>query len=115
MALFYSKVGATTFQPEKNGSLSKEKGTYLDYSILSKHGLEAPHLQTHVLSELSHMSEHFPARFGLVDAKLSSQGAHPRLPIIDQAQPIFSRCTALCCSSETSISGTEQYVKGTLA
>jgi hypothetical protein len=40
----------------------------------NKGGHKAPHLQTHVSSKLRHVSEDVPSRFGLVDAKLSSQG-----------------------------------------
>jgi hypothetical protein len=42
---------------------------------------EAPHVYTRDSDKLGHLSEYVTARFGLVDAKLSSQRDHPGLPI----------------------------------
>jgi hypothetical protein len=61
----------------------------LGYSIVSKHRYKAPYLQTHVISKLGHVSEHVATGFGLVDAKLSFQGAHPGHSIIAQLRPVF--------------------------
>jgi hypothetical protein len=72
----------------------------LGYSISSKLGNEALCLQTRDLSKLSHVSEYVPSRLSLVDTKLSFQEAHPGLPAIAQAGPIFIlyiHGTALCC------------------
>jgi hypothetical protein len=64
--------------------LKREIGAYLGYPILSTRGHKAPHLHTRVPGILSHVSECVPTRFGLVDARLSSQGAHPGLLIMAQ-------------------------------
>jgi hypothetical protein len=78
--------------------LYKGKGTYFwGYSILNEHGHEDPHLQKRVSNKMSHVAEHVPARLGLVDAKLNSQGAKPGLSNIVQAWPIFIQGTVLCC------------------
>jgi hypothetical protein len=63
--------------------------------------LQSPTFQTNVSSKLIHVSEHVPTRFGLVDTKLSSQGAHPNLSNVAEAQPTFLHGTALCCRAET--------------
>ncbi len=66
-----------------------------------------------VLSKLSHVFEHIPTRFGLVNAKLSYQEDRPGLPIIAQAQPIFIHGTTLClcCQAKTYSRSTHLFLE----
>jgi hypothetical protein len=79
---------------------------------LRKHGHEAPHFQTHVLSKQTEPCVRAcPARFGFVDAKRSSHGAHPDLPNIPQVSHIFIHGTTLCCWAEIYSHRTHLYLE----
>ncbi len=59
----------------------KEEGIFWGAIHLEEVWARALRLETRDSSKLGHVPRYGPVRFGLVDAWLSSQGAHPSLPI----------------------------------